>query len=199
MSNLKKKLNNKLDTKLDNKLYTKLNYFQLFNIQQDVILHQSVLEQLEQKLIQKMQQIHPDKLMLADKDTGVNNIIYTAAIYNAAYDVLIDDLKRIEYVLLCNDYDIKDVNLFKNNKEYNIYLMQLMIWQEEIEELEKNIINDGQNEQISKKYAEFQNLKSQLLQEIKYAFDNSLYNDVAIKYFKLKSVNHLFEKISVLL
>ncbi len=131
------------------------NYFQLFEIEQSVLIDYS---ELEKKYLELQKEFHPDKYANATDQEKRLSLQITSYI-NEAYNTLKDDYLKSLYLLKITGYEIGDQNSTISDPEFLMHQMELR------EESEK-IANHENSKEFEKFSIKVNDLKSKLHSKI---------------------------------
>ncbi len=155
-----------------------MDYFEYFGIKSEFQLD---LNELRKKFYEKSRTLHPD-FQNSDKDDK----IFLSAFNNQAYQILVDPLSRLKYIIETNKGPIQENHALLSQD----FLMEMMDLHEQVNEARTNsdsaLIEKFKNELNAMEKQSFEDSKSEIN-----AFDNgerndSIFNGLTVYYFKLK-------------
>lgn len=111
------------------------NYFALFQLEPSFAVDVTALKAMHRRL---QTQCHPDKYA-ARSAQEQRLAVQTMAYVNQAFDTLIDNVKRAEYLL---ELAGQANNLENQTHQDNAFLMQQMEWREELADIRQLISHD---------------------------------------------------------
>ncbi len=167
------------------------NYFELFGF--DISFHIDI-NLLEERLLLKMKQLHPDKITQVNvsnksqySSLELKSAIENSALYNAAYSTLKSPIKRIEYILKLYDYSNNKQDLI-NKLSYQNLLMEALSWREKLD-LANTVID------CQKIKSEFSQLANNLIANIGRELDESNKDKAFEGYIELQFINRFIDEI----
>ncbi len=162
------------------------NYFQLFDIEQSVLIDYS---ELEKKYLELQKEFHPDKYANATDQEKRLSLQITSYI-NEAYNTLKDDYLKSLYLLKITGYEIGDQNSTISDPEFLMHQMELR------EESEK-IANHENSKEFEKFSTKVNDLKVNCIQKFNENFEKKMYDSAASKIKEMKfyiSIENDFNK-----
>jgi molecular chaperone HscB len=165
-----------------------MNYFQLYDIPQQIVIDKEVVQKKYYKLCK---QYHPDKLInaTADELAQGENLI---ALINAGYKILMDENLTFHYYLQL-------LNIIGDNDNIKLpkdFLMEMMDTNEQIVEarLENNQSQiEKINLEINALDLNFKTTINKLLNNYEQEPNDGLKQDIQIIYYKQKYLKRIFE------
>ena len=162
------------------------NYFQLFKIEQSVIVDSN---SLEKKYFELQKEFHPDKYVNAGDHEKRLSLQITSYI-NEAYETLKNDYLKSIYLLKVEGFEVGDQNNTISDPEFLMHQMELR------EEYEK--ITLSKNSEELKNFAiKIERLKNECLLSFNRRYEKKMYNDASIKIKEMKfyiSIENDFKK-----
>ena len=158
------------------------DYFKLLSIERKYDID---LKKLDQEYFAMQIKYHPDRAI--DKIQKQENLSISIDV-NKAYNILKDDLKRAEYILLLNGLNIADPSVRTNISDLELQ----NIWNELeiLENIEDLIILENfYNQKILK--------KNKLIATLTNEFEQKKLQDALDSTIKLKYLNNLIENIQL--
>jgi len=156
------------------------DYFELFGLPISVKLDRS---ELDIRYLQLQQQYHPDKFYKLAQEIQQQAAQNSAQI-NEAYNILKDDLKRAKYILQNHGVDIYDQSLLEPE-----FLMQIMQWQDEIEQYGNDAVK------LQSAYTNFQKLYDHSKRLVIGALEQNNIQNATREYSKLQFYNRFIREI----
>jgi len=162
------------------------NYFQLFEIEQSVLIDYG---ELEKRYLELQKEFHPDKYANATDQEKRLSLQITSYI-NEAYNTLKDDYLKSLYLLKITGYEIGDQNSTISDPEFLMHQMELR------EESEK-IANHENSKEFEKFSTKVSDLKINCIQKFNENFEKKMYDSAASKIKEMKfyiSIENDFNK-----
>ena len=162
------------------------NYFQLFKIEQSVIIDSN---SLEKKYFELQKEFHPDKYVNAGDHEKRLSLQITSYI-NEAYETLKNDYLKSIYLLKVEGFEIGDQNNTISDPEFLMHQMELR------EEFEKISLNKNP-EELKNFSSKIEKLKNECLLSFNKKYEEKMYNDASTKIKEMKfyiSIENDFKK-----
>ena len=162
------------------------NYFQLFKIEQSVIVDSS---SLEKKYFELQKEFHPDKYVNASDHEKRLSLQITSYI-NEAYETLKNDYLKSIYLLKVEGFEVGDQNSTISDPEFLMHQMELR------EQYEKITFNKDL-EELKNFTLKIEKLKNECLLSFNKKYEEKMYDDALVKIKEMKfyiSIENDFKK-----
>ena len=162
------------------------NYFQLFKIEQSVIVDHG---NLEIKYFELQKEFHPDKYVNASDHEKRLSLQITSYI-NEAYETLNNDYLKSIYLLKVEGFEVGDQNNTISDPEFLMHQMELR------EQYEKITFNKNL-EELKNFTLKIEKLKNECLLSFNKKYEEKMYDDALVKIKEMKfyiSIENDFKK-----